>query len=400
MNERLKIVEPDFSNDPMKLYMGPSHPAMHGTVRMTLTLDGETVDDLDIEIGFLHRGFAKECENSTYHQLIPYTDRLNYVSPINNNIGYTLAVEKLLGIERTERCKFVSVILCELGRIMDHCTCIAAGALELGAMTAFLYMVEAREWTWDVLEEITGARVTTSFSRIGGLKYDLPDNFKELWEEIKPKLLNIHTNTHKLLTRNKIFIDRMKDVGAVSQEDALDYSFTGPVLRSTGVDYDIRKDYPYLAYDQLDFDVPVGTRGDNLDRYLVRMEEYIQSIKMIDQCIDLMPEGPINPDLPQIILPEKEDAYNSIEGMIRHFKLIFEGTKIKPGEVYHCTEGGNGELGFYIVADGTAKPKRMRCRPPCFFFMGGLHKLLVGGMLADIIPTFDTINMIGGEVDR
>ena len=386
--------------DVMVLNMGPSHPAMHGTVRMVLTLDGETVIKCDPEIGYLHRGFEKQCENATWSQVFPYTDRLNYCSPLLNNFGYALAVEKLLGIQATDRCNYIRTILGEMARLADHFTCLGAGALELGAMSAFLYAVEARDHIWDLVEEVTGARLTVSFARIGGLKEDLPANFAERWEATEPRLWDVIRKLDQLSTKNRIFMDRMMNTGVIGGDEAVSLGFTGPVLRSTGVAYDIRKDSPYFAYGQVDFEVPVGTNGDNYDRYLVRLEEMKQSISIIRQCLKALPGGPLNVDAPHIMLPPKESVYNSIEGMINHFKLIFEGIQVPAGEVYSYTEAANGELGFYIVSNGTGKPYKMRVRPPCFYFMGGIDRMIEGGMLSDIIPTFDTINMIGGEVDR
>ena len=386
--------------DVMVLNMGPSHPAMHGTVRMVLTLDGETVIKCDPEIGYLHRGFEKQCENATWSQVFPYTDRLNYCSPLLNNVGYALAVEKMLGIKATDRCNYIRTILGEMARLADHFTCLGAGALELGAMSAFLYAVEARDHIWDLVEEVTGARLTVSFARIGGLKEDLPANFAERWEATEPRLWDVIKKLDQLSTKNRIFMDRMMNTGVIGADEAVSLGFTGPVLRSTGVAYDIRKDSPYFAYDRVDFEVPVGTNGDNFDRYLVRLEEMKQSISIIRQCLKGLPGGPLNVDDPHIMLPPKELVYNSIEGMINHFKLIFEGIQVPAGEVYSYTEAANGELGFYIVSNGTGKPYKLRVRPPCFYFMGGIDRMIEGGMLSDIIPTFDTINMIGGEVDR
>ena len=386
--------------DVMVLNMGPSHPAMHGTVRMVLTLDGETVVKCDPEIGYLHRGFEKQCENATWTQAFPYTDRLNYVSPLLNNFGYAMAVEKLLGIEITDRCKYVRTIMGEVSRLCDHLTCIGAGALELAAMSAFLYAIEARDLLWDLHEEVTGARLTVSYARIGGLKHDLPDEFMARWAAVEPRLDATLSVLDRLMTKNRVFMDRMQGTGAISGEDAINFGFTGPVLRSTGVAYDVRKDHPYFAYDRVDFEVPVGTTGDNYDRYLVRFHEALQSIRIIRQCLRDMPDGPVNVDDPRVTLPEKDSVYNSIEGMINHFKHIFEGIQVPAGEVYSFTEAGNGELGFYIVSNGTGRPWKLRVRPPCFYMMGGIDRMIEGSMLADIIPTFDTINMIGGEIDR
>ena len=393
-------IDQDIHSEPMILQMGPSHPATHGTVRFTLTLDGETVIKCDTEVGFLHRGFEKECENKTWTQAFPYTDRLNYVSPLLNNFGYALAVERLLEVEVPDRCNWIRVIMGELSRISDHLTCLGAGALELNAMTTFLYAIEGRELVWDLIELVTGARLTVTYGRIGGLKDDLPHDFAQLWEPVRARLQEIHATTHKMLTKNRIFLDRMEGTGVITPKKAVAWGYTGPVLRSAGVAYDVRKDHPYFKYDEVDFLVPVGTKGDNFDRYLVRMEEVTQSISIIDQALAKIRPGPINTDDPRVMLPEKEKVYNSIEGMIAHFKIVFEGIQVPAGEVYSYTEAGNGELGFYIVSNGTGKPWKIHARSPSYIHMGGLHKLLEGSMLSDIIPTFDTVNMIGGECDR
>lgn len=384
----------------LQINMGPSHPAMHGTVRILLTLDGETVVDADPDIGFLHRGFEKMCEAGTWNEAIPYTDRLNYVSPLINNVGYALAVEKLLGIEVPERCKYVRVFVSELSRIADHLTCVGAGALEVGAYTPFLWSMEAREEFYRVIEFITGARVTTTYTRVGGLRWDLPEGWQARYAHAEDRLLKLMADIDALLTKNRVFIDRMADVGVMSAEDAVDLGFTGPCLRSTGVDYDVRRAVPYLVYDRMEFDIPVGHKGDNFDRYLVRMEEMRQSVRILRQVVRDIPDGPVNVDDWTVVLPPKEAVYDTIEGMIAHFELIMKGTAVPKGEAYQAVEGGNGELGFYVVSDGGGRPYRVHCRPPCFAIMQGLKQMIVGGMVADIIPTFDSINMIGGEIDR
>ena len=386
--------------DHMVLNMGPSHPATHGTVKFLLTLDGETVVDMKVEVGYLHRGFEKMCESVSYSNVFPYTDRLNYCSAIMNNIGYALAVEKLCDLEVTERCKYIRVVTNELARISDHYTNIAAAALELGALTAFIYFVEARELVWDLLEKVCGARLTSNYIRVGGLMCDLPSGFNDDLEATYPKLDKLFDDVDKLLTKNRIFLDRMRDTGAISKEEAISWGFTGPCLRACGIDYDIRKKQPYLVYDRLDFDIPLGTTGDNFDRYLVRMEEIKQSLKIIKQAMKDMPEGPINIDNPYLRIPSKQDVYSQMEEMIAHFKVVIDGVKPPVGEVYYATEAANGELGFYIVSDGSGKPWKCRVRPPCFTMTGALPELCKGGMLADIVPTFDMLNMIGGECDR
>jgi len=387
--------------EPMRLNMGPSHPAMHGTIRMVLDLDGETVVNVDVQPGYLHRGFEKSCERGTWAQVFPYTDRLNYVSPMLNNVGFALAVEKLCGIEVPERGQYYRVVLGELARICDHFTCNAASGMELGAFTPFLWLMKVRDWIWDVLEKETGARLTHSFGRIGGMAMEpTPDLAMDI-RAILPEIEKVVVETETMLVRNRIFMDRMQGTGVLSKERALELGVTGPMLRSTGVAYDVRKDSPYMVYDRFDFDVPVGEDGDNYDRFCVRMEEVRQSMRIVEQALDQMPtDGPVSVDDPRMMLPDKERVYNSIEGTIAHFKLIMEGFAPPKGEVYSFTEGGNGELGFFIVSDGSGTPYRVRVRPPSWFNLQSARELLIGGMIADIIPTFGSVNMIGGECDR
>ncbi|GAB4247331.1 MAG: NADH-quinone oxidoreductase subunit D [Acidobacteriota bacterium] len=440
----------DLEEHEMLLNVGPSHPAMHGVIRIRVVADGEVVKDADIDIGFLHRGFEKECEVSTYTQCFPYTDRLNYVSPLINNFAFAMTVEKLMGLKVPERCEYIRVIMSELSRICDHLTCIGASAMELGAFTVFLYMIKAREWIWELVESVTGARLTISYARIGGVKGDLPDDFVPRCRQVLNQTSEVLDEVDTLLKRNRIFYDRLRDVGVITQEQAISYGITGPVLRSTGIDYDVRKAFPYHVYDRFDFDIPIGERGDNYDRYLVRMEEMRQSIRIIHQALDTLPGGPTNvdaegkpidPDLMADLgkfgktagllknevlieptlegsekrrrssiyaddreawIPPKEEVYSSIEGLMNHFKIIMLGHGIRPpkGEAYGFVEGANGELGFYIVSDGTDRPWRVRCRPPCFVIMAGLHEFITGDQIADIIATFGSINMIAGECDR
>jgi NADH-quinone oxidoreductase subunit D len=358
------------------------------------------VNKVDVQIGYLHRGFEKQCENSTWVQCLPYVDRLNYVSPLINNVGYAMAVEKLCGIELTERCKYVRTIASEISRLTDHLTCVGAAAAELGALSVFFYLVQAREMLWDLVEELTGARMTTSWTRFGGVAGDLPEGFGERCTKILDKMTRLQDDADALLTRNRIFIDRMQGVGCISQDDAISYGFTGPALRSTGVAYDVRKDHPYLAYDRLRFDVPVGENGDNLDRYLVRMEEIRQSRRIVMQALAQLPDGPVNHHDPRFMLPDKQEVYESMEGLVNHFLLVINGARVPAGEAYAYVEGPNGELGFYVVSDGSGRPVKVRCRPPCFYIMSGVHKMIEGYTLADIVPTFGGINMIGGECDR
>jgi len=435
----------------MMLNIGPAHPAMHGIIRIVAKLKGEQIQEAEVEIGYLHRGFEKMAEVVDYNGVIPYTDRLNYVSPLINNMGYCMAVEKLLGISVPERCHYVRVIMSEISRITDHLTCVGASAMELGAFTVFLYMMKAREYLWELVEKVTGARLTVSYCRVGGVKGDLPDDFAEPCRRAFAETRKVLADAHVLLTRNRIFVDRMTGTGVISAEDAISYGITGPFLRATGADYDVRKDCPYAVYDRLSFDVPVGSRGDNMDRYLVRMEEMEQSMLIVETALRDMPPGPVlvNPEtgrpIPaaemvdlgkvgnigaisggravacptldgsdrarypsiatsekRVFLPPKEDAYGNIEGLMQQFKLVMFGHGVRPpaGEVYFPVEGANGELGFYVLSDGAGNPYRVRVRPPCFAIMSALAKIITGDMIADLVPTFGSVNMIGGELDR
>jgi NADH-quinone oxidoreductase subunit D len=401
LDQDLDEGEDALSSESMTLNYGPSHPAMHGTVRIVMELSGENVRRADVQIGYLHRGFEKMCERGTWTQVFPYVDRCNYVSPMLNNVGFALAVEKLIGVTVPERCQYYRVILGELARIADHLTSTGAASMELGAMTPLLWFLKAREMIYDVLEEETGARVTHSFGRIGGMAAPPTPNLKAMVSAILPRISEIVSEGQALLVRNRIFMDRLEGVGVISAEDAIALGWTGPCLRSTGVPYDVRKAHPYLVYDRLDFDVPVGTAGDNWDRFMVRLEEIRQSIRILEQAILQMPDdGPVMIDDPRIVLPPKDEVYSTIEATIAHFKIIMEGIKVPAGEAYGYTEAANGELGFYIVSDGSGSPYRVRIRPPCFALMAGLGGLITGLMIPDVVPTFGSLNMIGGECDH
>jgi NADH-quinone oxidoreductase subunit D len=386
----------------MTINMGPSHPAMHGTVRILLTVDGERVVAADVQPGYLHRCFEKESEWATYTQVFPYTDRLNYVSPMINNVGWAMVVEKLLGIADAipERAQYIRVIVSELSRITDHLTCVGASAMELGAFTPFLYLLKLREWLFELLEELCGARLTVSYVRIGGVAKDLTADFIPRVTDILDRGEQVLAESEALLTNNRIFRDRMEGVGPFSAEQAVAYGLTGPCLRACGVDYDVRKDYPYLVYDRLDFDVPVGTTGDCFDRYLVRLEEIHQSIRIVRQAVAQIPDGRFIIDDPRVALPEKRSTYNTIEAMIRHFKHIMDGVRVPPGETYAFVEGGNGELGFYVVADGTGRPYKAYCRSPSFVNLQTIAPTIHGCLISDVVPIFGMINMIGGECDK
>jgi NADH-quinone oxidoreductase subunit D len=380
--------------------IGPSHPATHGTIQIITALDGEKVVRADVHCGYLHRGFEKECEDHTWHNLIPYVDRLNYCSALINNFAYCEAVERLWGIEITPRCRYLRTLLSEYARIADHLTCVGAIFMELGAMTPFLYLMTLRDYIYEHLADLTGARITHSYGRIGGMARDLPDGWLLRLDEILGQYDRFVGRAHAMMDRNRIFIDRTRDVGVLSTAEALDWGFTGPILRSTGAPRDLRKDTPYLAYAELDFEVPVGIKGDNYDRYYVRMREMDESVHMIRQCVALLPEGPLSVDDHRFKLPEKRLVYTEIESLIDHFKLIMEGPHTPAGEVYAAHEAANGELGFYIVSTGEGRPYKVHVRAPSFVHMGGMHRLLEGYQLADIVPTFGSMNMIGGECDR
>ncbi len=384
----------------MVINLGPSHPATHGTVRLRIELDGEIIAKMDTEIGFLHRGFQKSCENVTWTQVLPYTDRLDYVASLHNNFGFLTAVESLMGVEIPERAKYIRVIGAELHRIASHITTAGATALELGGFSAFLYAIEARELITDRVTELTGARLTTNYGRVGGMNRDLPPGWLDKVLKSLVKFEELTVEVDALLSRNRIFTDRTRGTGVITKEDALDFGFTGPCLRACGVKYDVRKAKPYWVYDQLDFEVPVGNNGDNFDRYYMRIREIRESIKMIRQAIAQLPEGPVIIDDWRIALPPKENVYGSIEGVIAHFKLVMEGIPVPPGECYSSTESANGELGWYLRSDGSGRPYKVHVRAPGFQLLSGLARMCEGRMLADLIPTFDTINMIGGEVEQ
>lgn len=437
-------IQKEAKKESMLINMGPSHPAMHGTIRIMLELDGERVLNAELEVGYLHRGFEKTCEHKTYFNLLPYTDRLNYVSPLINNLGYVMTMEKMLGIEAPERAQHIRVIMSELSRISDHLTALAAMTMECGAFTAFLYYIQAREEIWKVFEQTTGARMTTSYIRIGGVRADLHPAIDPLLDKAIHSTRALLKDCHGLLDKNKIWLNRTRDVAVVDREMAINYGFTGPCLRASGILYDVRKAHPYCTYDQMRFEIPLGDNGDNFDRYMVRMKEMEQSLRIIEQARKKVPVSPpavmpdglepaeaikasrekkvevkikLSPNLEgsekavysriltkekQYIVPPKEDTYTNIEGLINHFKFFMVGHGIRPpkGDVYFSVEGGSGEVGFYIVSDGTDRPYRLHLRGPCFHIVAALEEMIRGHYVADIIPTFGGLNMIGGELDR
>ena len=380
--------------------IGPSHPAMHGTFRVQALMDGETIADAEAEIGYMHRNFEKMAEVRTYWQIIPYTDRLNYCSSFMNGHGWALAVEKLLGIKAPPRAEAIRVILSELSRIMDHFVCIGTNVVDLGAITPFFVMFRAREDIYDLLEACCGARLTVSYVRIGGLASDVPEDFEARCRKALASVRDVAEQAERLLTRNRIFVNRFKDIGVMPAEEALSWGWVGPCLRGSGVAYDIRKDHPYSGYEQYDFDVPVGTVGDCYDRYLVRMEEIRQSCQIVEQALARLPGGPVIVDDKKVALPPKSEVYSNIEALMNHFKLVYEGILPPPGEVYGHTEAANGELGFYVVSDGGKFPWRVKVRPPCYNIYQAFPQMIRGGMLADAIAIIGGLNVIAGELDR
>jgi NADH dehydrogenase I D subunit len=391
----------DYLSSKINLNMGPSHPATHGTLRFSLELEGEKIIKCVPEIGYLHRGFEKSSEKGTYTQVIPYTDRLNYCSAMINNVGYVLAVESLMDIKITERCRYLRVIISELSRIMDHLVCIGANAVDLGALTNFWYFFRLREDIYDILEPLCGSRLTTAYTRIGGLMSDAGADFKDsVAALLNDKLPAALKDVDALLTRNKIFYERSKGIGVISAGDAAAYSITGPCLRACGTPYDVRKAAPYLGYDEFDFNIAVDSGCDVYSRYLVRMQEMVESAKIIEQAVERLPEGPVNCDDNYISMPEKSKVYDEMEALIRQFKLVIDGIRPAAGETYSAVEGANGELGFYVVSDGGRSPYRVRVRPPCFPILSAFPKMVEGGLIADAVSTLGSLNIIAGELDR
>lgn len=389
-------------HDTMTLNFGPQHPATHGTLRMLLNLSGETVVKLDPRPGYLHTGFEKLAEYHTFNQFIAVTDRMNYLSPLANNVGFACAAEKLLGITIPPRAQYIRMIQAELSRIADHLVSIGTHALDLGAFTVFLYGFRQREFIYDLFEISTGSRLTTSYTRIGGVMRDFPEGHVEQLAGFCKQFMMVFDQIEGLLNHNKIFHDRTQGIGKIGAEEAINYGMTGPSIRACGVPYDLRKDEPYLAYDQVDFDIPVGTEGDVFERYLVRMEEMKQSVRIIEQCIAQMPKGPVKVDDHTVALPDKSKVYGSIEGLIHHFKLIMDhhGIDMPAGEIYHATEAPNGELGWYIVSDGNGVPYKVHIRAPSFIHFAMMPRLCQGGLIGDGVAVLGSLNVIAGECDR
>lgn len=388
------------NKETMTVNMGPQHPSTHGVLRLVLELDGEIIEKITPHIGYLHRGVEKLSEHRTYHQTIPLTDRLDYLAPMSNNLGYVLAVEKLLALDIPERAQTVRVIMAELTRLKSHLVWIACHALDIGAMTVFIYAFREREKIMELYEKISGARMTSNYFRVGGLSKDVYDGFEKDVQEIIDTFPG-HLDTYEgLLTKNTIWLQRTIGNGVISAEDAIDAGITGPALRGSGVDWDLRRDNPYSGYEKYSFKVPVGEKCDTFDRYKVRLVEMREAIKIIDQALKSLKPGPVLADDPQVCYPPKENVYNSIEGLIHHFKIASEGFPVPEGEVYHSVEAPKGELGFYLVSDGGNKPYRMRVRPPSFVNLSAIERMAKGSMIADLVAVIGTLDIVLGEIDR
>ena len=399
IDPRFENVDTDFER--VTLNLGPSHPATHGTLRIVVTLDGEKIIGVEQEIGYLHRCFEKSCETHTYQQAIPFTDRLNYMSAIINNVGYCMTVEKLLGIEAPPRAQHIRLMLSEFMRIADHLVCIGTNLVDMGALTNFWYLFQPREEIYGLIESCCGARLLPSYTRIGGLAVDVPPDFLENAQRLVNSMPKFINDVENLVDRNKIFLDRVKGIAPISPEDALSFGFTGPCLRACGIPFDVRKTNPYLGYETYDWDVPIAEGGDTYARYLVRMEEMRQSLRILQQAIDRgLPPGPVMVDNPYVALPPKDKVYNEMESLIYHFKLIMHGIQPPVGETYFQVEGGNGELGFYIVSDGTKNPYRVRCRPPCFPIFSAFGQMIIGQTIPDAVAALGSLNIIAGELDH
>jgi len=392
--------EPDLRTDHMLINIGPQHPATHGVLRLVVELDGEVVVRVIPHIGYLHSGFEKLGEYRHYNQIIPLTDRTDYLSAPANNVAFALAAEQLMGIEITERCRVLRVIACELSRIISHLVWAGTTAIDIGAFTVFLWMFQERERAYNLIEEWTGARLTTSLTRVGGLLADVPDGWTGRLREWCAKFPKTLDEVDRMLLRNGIWLGRTQDVGVMTAAEAIDYSLSGPMLRASGVAFDVRKDHPYLGYETYDFEVPVGEHGDVYDRYLVRMEEMRQSVRILEQALARLPDGPINADDARVILPPKRRLMSDMESMIHHFKQVMEGVPAPVGEVYLPVENPKGELGTYLVSDGSAKPVRWRIRPPSFLNIAALPKMAEGHLLSDLIAINASVDIVMGEIDR
>jgi NADH-quinone oxidoreductase subunit D len=399
---RARLPEGELQGEKMVLNMGPSHPSTHGVLRIVLELDGEMITKAIPDVGYLHRGDEKIAENMTYTQFIPYTDRLDYLAPLANNVAYALAVEKLMGIEKQlpPRCQYIRVICCELARISAHLLGLGAFAMDVGAMTVFLFTFTEREKIYNLIEALTGARFTTTYTRIGGLARDLPPGWVEQCRKFLDEVIANFDETEKLLTRNRIFVERTRDIGVLPKDAAIDYGVTGPNLRGSGVEYDLRKAHPYLVYDQLKFDIPIGSVGDCYDRYLVRMEEMRQSVHILRQCLAQLPDGPVNIPDGKTVLPPKHKVLTRMEELIHQFILVTQGVNAPPGEIYFGAENPKGELGFYINSKGGGTPHRLKIRAPSFVNLSVLPYLLPGHMMSDAVAILGSLDFVMGECDR
>jgi len=398
--EGLDIVSREDRDDLVFVNLGPSHPATHGTLRALVALDGETIKAAVTEIGYLHRGFEKDCEAHTYQQCIPYTDRLNYVSAIMNNVGFCKAVERMLGLTIPDRAMVLRLITCELNRIIDHLVAAGTNLVDIGALTNFWYSFNAREKVYDILEKLCGARLTSSYTRIGGLSRDVYPAFADEVRTVLKDVRRAVGELERLVSKNRIFLERTQGVCVISKEKAISYGWTGPTLRACGVEYDLRKAEPYYHYEDFKFEVVVGTKGDIYDRIFVRLLEIEESSRIIEQALRKLPEGPVMSDDKRVAVPPKERTYGNIEGLMNHFKIIMHGICPPAGEVYDFTEAANGELGFSIVSDGSKNPYRVKCRPPCFMNFAAYAEMVEGGMVADAVANLGSINIIAGELDR
>jgi NADH dehydrogenase I D subunit len=389
-------------NERLLLNLGPQHPACHGTLRFKVQLDGETIVKCDPEIGFLHTGFEKLGEYRSYNQFVVVTDRMNYFSPLNNNIGFAIACEELFGIEVPPRAQYLRVIMAELSRLADHVISVGLAGMDLGAFTPMLWTFIEREKLYDIFEAVTGARLTTSWTRVGGVFRDAPADFAERVERFLDKFPEVLDEVDAMLKENRIFKDRTVGVGEMSAEQAVAWGLTGPLLRASGVPYDVRRARPYLTYAELDFDIPIRFEGDAYARYLVRMEEMRQAVRIVRQALRKLPAGPVNALDHKITLPAKDEVYRDMESLIHHFKLLMPGHGLKPpvGEVYSCTETPNGELGFFLVSDGSGQPYRVRVRPPSFYNHQTFRVQVEGRLLSDAVAILSSLNVIAGELDR
>jgi len=396
-----RIIEKDIDTlEALTINMGPQHPSTHGVLRLVLEVDGEVIVDIKPVMGYLHRAKEKHAEVKTYHQFIPYTDRMDYLAPMSNNVAYVMTVEKALGIDVTTRCKYLRMILCELARISSHLLWMGSASLELGAMTVFLYTFREREKIYDIFEWIAGARFTVSYMRVGGVARDAYPEWLRRVKEFSDGFIKALGECETLLNENEIFVQRMMGIGRITGKQCIDLGLSGPNMRASGVDADLRRDTPYLAYDEVDFDVPVETEGDCMARYLIRLQEMKEAHKIVCQCLEKFPEGPVNVDNPKVIFPPRKNVKKSMEDLIHHFLLASEGFKVPPGEVYHAIEAPKGELGFYLVSDGGTKAYRLGIRSPSFNNLQALREMCVGHLLADVVAVVASLDPVLGDVDR